>query len=366
MAHFFISTSGGNQSIPHYFFALARELAHRGHQVTLLVSGQARASEEPARDVAILTWPSVRPTSWRDALFLSRLLRRHRPDCIIGNFAAVNLCLLLGWLHGTRVRVAWYHTMRQAIEADDSVPQWKWVWLKWRKRWVYRLATQIIANSRAAAADIQQVFGVVPAKCAVLPPLIPTPELVNRVRQPNKIVCVGRVTTAKGTATLIRALPLIRQVCPDTFAKLIGDGPARKDCEALAASLGVSEACQFTGTLPLPEVLQEMASAAVCVSPSESEAFGLVNAEAQAVGTPVVASAVDGICEVVLDGETGYLVPPRNHAALAEKIVALLTQRELQERLGQRARQHFVENFSHRNIGRHAELFERLVNDAKQ
>jgi glycosyltransferase involved in cell wall biosynthesis len=365
MARFFITTSYGDISVPHYFFALAGELVRRGHEVTMLVAGRRYDIEDPTGNPSILTWPSVRPTGWRDARFLYRLIRQRRPDCVVGNFAAVNLCLLVGWLGGVRRRVAWYHTMRQAIDADHAVSNWKRHFQKMRKGLVYRLATHIVANSQAAARDIQRVFGVPSEKCSALPILIPDPPQQNVVRLANKVVCVGRLNPSKGQATLIRALPLIRATCADVIVRFVGDGPERQGYEDLAASLGVADCCQFVGALPLQEALREMASAAVCVSTSQSEAFGLASVEAQGAGTPVVASAVDGIKEVVLDGETGYLAPGGDHAAFADKVSRLLVNQDLRRKFGLRAREHFVANFSNKNIARHADWLEGIAENGR-
>jgi hypothetical protein len=103
-----------------------------------------------------------------------------------------------------------------------------------------------------------------------------------------------------------------------------------------------------------------MAAAAVCTAPSRAEAFGLVNVEAQSVGTPVVASRVGGIPEIVRDCVTGYLVPPGDSSALAQAIVRLLKNGEA-EQFGARAREHFRASFSLENIPRHASTLEELA-----
>jgi len=361
MACFFITATYGDNSVFKYFRALADELARRDHRVILIVGGRRHDVVDRDSNPSILTWPSARPTKWRDAVFLYSLIREHRPDCVIGNFAAVNLCLLVGKICGVPNRIAWYHTITRAIDADSALPKWKRSFLKLRKRLVYRCATRIIANSMAAAKDAQKVYGVPDDKCMSLPFLIPDPPVRNSGGNSDKVVCVGRLYRSKGQATLIRAAKRIRESAPNVTIEFIGDGPERRNCEALAASLGVRDCCSFPGTLPLAEALTRVASAAVSVTTSWNEASGLASVEAQAVGTPVVASAVDGIMEVVLDGQTGFLARPDDADAFAEKIIALLKNDEMRRRFGLRAREHFEKTFSDRNIARHADLFERLV-----
>ena len=160
---------------------------------------------------------------------------------------------------------------------------------------------------------------------------------------------------------LLRAMPRIRRAVPGAALDLLGDGPERERYEALAAGLGVNDACRFAGAVPFDEVLRRMAAAAVQVSPSLREAFGLVNLEAHSVGTPVVASDVDGIREVVVDGETGVLVPPGDADALADAIVEMLQDEGRRHELGRAARARFEAEFSMDGISAHAEYFEDLL-----
>lgn len=105
-----------------------------------------------------------------------------------------------------------------------------------------------------------------------------------------------------------------------------------------------------------------MATASVCVVPSRSEAFGRVNIEAMAAGTPVVASGVGGIPEIVRDGQDGFLVPPDNPQALADKLRLILSDPALRAAMGQSARQRFLDCFEQQaNVARQADWFEALV-----
>jgi glycosyltransferase involved in cell wall biosynthesis len=93
------------------------------------------------------------------------------------------------------------------------------------------------------------------------------------------------------------------------------------------------------------EVLRKMAAAMATVVPSRSEAFGLVNIESMAVGTPVVGSAVGGIVEIVRDGKDGFLVPPDDPSALATRLETVLTHPQLRRELSRRARERFLAEF---------------------
>ncbi len=361
MTGFIIATGYGNKSVPNYFFALGRELARRGHEVLLLVDGQRHDAEVTAGNPRVLTWPSRRPTRLRDALFLRRQIRAMRPGAVLANFGSVNVSLLVASWSGVPTRVAWYHTLTRQLQIDHSEHRLKRSLQAWRKRLVYRLATNLIAVSEAARADLVQSFRVDPARTLALPLLLPDPAPAVPVSATSqRIICVGRLDESKGQATLIRALPAVRAAVPGASLELVGDGPARPDYEGLAASLGLGPACAFLGWRPFEETMARLASARAAVVASQSEALGLAAIEALALGVPVVASRVDGLAEIVVDGSTGYLVTPGDPAALADRLILLLRDDDLRRRLGANARQRFLDVFSSGGIGRHADVLENL------
>ena len=342
-----------------YYRILADELINRGHNVTFLVTRHQLVSDEP--NPIFLSWPSQTATKWRDALFLYTFARRHQPDCLISQFSTVNICMLIGAFTGIPTRVAWYRTLYKQVRADAKRAGWVEHLKLLRKRFVYRFATHIIANSQASAEDVEVVYHLSANKVSVLHNLVSPPEIEHTLRVPNRLVSVGRFTPSKNQQVLVEALSLIREHVPSVHADFYGSGAQRGVCEARAAELGVASLCTFHGHVPLPKVMQALASASVCVVTSRNEAFGYVAAEAQAVGTPVVASEVDGILEVVQDGKTGFLVPPEDAAAFAEKIRVLLLDDALREQFGVNAREHFLSNFSMSNITQHADHLEQLT-----
>jgi glycosyltransferase involved in cell wall biosynthesis len=137
------------------------------------------------------------------------------------------------------------------------------------------------------------------------------------------------LTPAKDLGVLLRALVAV----PDATLTLVGDGADRPSLEALASELGVTARVRFLGARPRKEVLGLMAAADAVVLTSAWENFphGLV--EALAMGTPVVATRVGGVPEIVADGENGLLVPPGDPAAFADAVNRLLEGAELRARL---------------------------------
>lgn len=144
---------------------------------------------------------------------------------------------------------------------------------------------------------------------------------------------VGRIEPRKGPLTLVEAAPLIRQRRPDARVVLVGDDPYASD-PSYTASVGTSEDVEHFGWVANAAGL--MGHLDVLVVPSVEEPFGTVAAEAMAAGTPVVASAVGGLNDVVDDHVTGRLVPAGNAASLADAVLQVLDHRE---QMGEAARE---------------------------
>lgn len=147
-------------------------------------------------------------------------------------------------------------------------------------------------------------------------------------RDPALILFVGRLVEKKGCAHLLRALSRLIRECPQAHAVIIGDGPERCSLEAQASSASLP--CSFMGSQP-PEVIRNwLGRARVFCGPSrtaangDSEGLGMVFAEAQATGLPVVSFLHGGVPEVVKHGATGLLAPEGDDESLAEHLNKLI------------------------------------------
>jgi glycosyltransferase involved in cell wall biosynthesis len=363
---FFIGAGWGESGLNAHFKALGRELVARGHRVVFLIPGRRLADEAHHANPAVYTWPSRRPTRPRDFYFMVRLARRYRPDCLIANFSTVNAMILGGQAAGVPARVAWYFTLSDQIDLDSGLSARRLRFLRWRKRQVYNQATHLAAVSAAAALDLQRVFNLPAEKCASWPLLLEDPRdeigMAGQPRRDGQILCAGRLWPTKGQDVLLRALPPLVERFPRLRVDFVGAGPQRETYEALARELGVADCCCFLGNVPHREVLERMAAAAVVVVPSRFEALGLVNIESLAVGTPVVATRVGGIGEIIRDGVDGFLVPADDPAALGARIERLLGDPEERRAMGAAARQGFLDRYELRaNIGRQITWYEQLA-----
>jgi len=158
------------------------------------------------------------------------------------------------------------------------------------------------------------------------------------------ILWVGRLERWKGTIDALRALALLD--CPAHLA-IVGDGPESSRLRDAAHSLGIAERVHLLGATDHARLPEMYASADVVVGTSfANETFGMALAEASACARPVVATRFGGFPEVVRDGETGLLVPPRDPPALAAAIQTLLDQPERGRAMGAAGRAHVVANFA--------------------
>jgi phosphatidylinositol alpha-1,6-mannosyltransferase len=163
------------------------------------------------------------------------------------------------------------------------------------------------------------------------------------------VVHASRLVRRKGQDTLLRALPLVRREVPDARALVVGAGPDAARLRRLARELGLEGAVRFAGEVDAASLPEHYAAGDVFAMPCRSrwaglevEGLGLVYLEAQACARPAVAGDSGGAPEAVVPGETGYVVPGRDHRALARCLAGLLGDPERARAMG-RAGRAFVE-----------------------
>lgn len=182
---------------------------------------------------------------------------------------------------------------------------------------------------------------------------VDTERFIPGMRKPEKrtILCVGRHAEKKGIDVLLKAFARIQGKHKDIRLIQIGAGPLTGELVTLAKQLGIDRSTVFLGAQPSGRVLAFMQSSEIFCLPSrtassgDSEALGIVFNEASSCGLPVVSTNHGGIPEVVIDGETGFLVPEGDSHSLAEKLDLLLTDKGLREAMGRTGRQLVCDSF---------------------
>lgn len=198
-------------------------------------------------------------------------------------------------------------------------------------RWVPRLARAVLRRARLVIAPsnvlAEEGRRLGAREVRVIPNGVTLPAEVGEEAEPPEVLYAGRLSPEKGVLELVAAadgMPLV----------VAGDGPLR------------AQVPQARGFVPHGELQSLYARAAVVACPSRREGFGVACAEAMAHGRPVVASEVGGLRDLVVHGETGLLVPPRDVAALREALECLLADPALRHRFGSAGRERIRDHFS--------------------
>ncbi|NEX60369.1 glycosyltransferase family 4 protein [Noviherbaspirillum galbum] len=247
-------------------------------------------------------------------------------------------------------------------------------------------ADRIIAECPQDKLDMESLYGAPSERIDIVPCGVDPDEFkpvngdtrqqLGLDRDEFVVLQLGRMVPRKGVDNVIRALALLRQQYQVPARLLVVGGNAeRPDPVAtpelgrlmgLAESLGVTDAVTFTGQRQREQLRYYYSAANVFVTTPWYEPFGITPLEAMACGTPVVGTAVGGIKTTVVDGETGYLVPPNAPDALAERLAWLHRHPHLAQRMGwsgmRRAYQHFTWNTV---ASRLADVYERTLAPAE-
>ena len=171
---------------------------------------------------------------------------------------------------------------------------------------------------------------------------------------------VGHLTVAKGVIYLLKAFKLILEGFPNTCLLVVGDGPQEKKLKKLALELDISSAVRFLGFRE--DAIDIMNTMDIFVLPSLWEGMPNVILEAYALGKPIVSTSVGGAKEIIKDGQTGFLVSPKDWRNLADSIKLLLKNPKMIEEFGNRGKEFVSKNFSlDRMVKTTEKLYEELI-----
>lgn len=204
---------------------------------------------------------------------------------------------------------------------------------------------RITALSRALA-DATVNIGMQAERIQILPNGVDT-ELFTPLpgqSRDDTILFVGSLIERKGAKYLLAAMQRVLKQFSSYRLVLIGEGPQYAMLKGLAASLGIAQQVSFLGFLPQDQVREQMQRARLLVLPSLEEGQGVVLLEALACGTPVVASRVDGIPEVITE-DVGTLVPPADPQALSAAVLSILDQPRRWAEMSRNARERAVRHY---------------------
>ena len=316
---------GGIGGSERHVLELLPALRARGMDARFLGLDDTSAAPEPfyealaASDVPFERLPCPRDLDPRLARGTAAGVRRFRPDL-------VHTHLVHADVYGAFAAAAARSRLVSTKHNDDPFRSGR---ARYGERLLTRRADRVICITEALARFNREVVGLPEDKLRVVhygldaPPApwgaIGGPDLPPET---PVLLSICRLVPQKGVDVAIEAFAHLREHHPDVHLVVLGEGPLRAELTALAARLDVAEAVSLPGRVG--DVAWWLRRAAVLVHPARWEGFGLALLEAMLSERPVVASAVSSIPEIVVDGETGRLVPPDDAAALAAAVGDLL------------------------------------------
>lgn len=350
----FVTTSLGIGGSETQLVRLATRLKQRGWTVKVisLLPLRGYVDELQEADIPVRSLDIQRKIpDPRYFLQLARLIRQWKPAIVHSSMVHANLLARMSRLFAkSPVLICTAVSIREGSRLRELL---------------YRLTDPLcdmtVQVSRAGMERYVQV-GAVPAhKIRHIPNGVDTerfrhdPVARDRLRRElaleNRFVwlAVGRLETPKDYPNMLRAFANVRKTRPDAMLLVAGEGPLRAEMESLIHTLGIGSAVRLLGLRR--DVPDLMSAADAFVLSSSREGLPNVLLEAHATGLLAVATDVGGNGEVLLNGTTGFLVPPRDANALAEGMLRLMTLPEpKRQQMGQRARQHILANFSMEHI----------------
>lgn len=288
---------------------------------------------------------------------VAALIRSLRPDLL----HALHLTSygFLGALAGVRPYIASVWGM-DIFEAPRLTPFHNWL-----TRYALSHADEITATGLQLATATAR-YAPPAAPVSVVPYGVDLDRFRPIARESSEQVVVGsvaRLSPEKGLRFLLDAFARASAGAPKPMRlRIAGDGPEEKALRKQAETLGIADRTEFVGWVEHEQLPQFLASLDVFVLPSLFESFGVAAAEASAMGLPVIASDLQGLPDVVVDGVTGMLVPPKDVGALADAISALAAEPARRVRMGVAGRDFVAANYDwSRNAGQMERLYERAL-----
>jgi glycosyltransferase involved in cell wall biosynthesis len=373
------STDSGGQNV--YIAQLARQLARLGYLVDVFTRRDSESQEQvvdwspgvrvvhvPAGPAHFIPKEAMLPHMEQFGRFVIRFARRQRLsyDLVHANFfmsgmVAQQIKRKLGIPF-----VMTFHALgrvrRLSQGQADGFPDVRFT----IEEALMQDADRVIAECLQDQHDMEQLYGAPSERIDVVPcgfdpdefwPVtVDARQQLGLDRDEFIILQLGRMVPRKGVDNVIRAVALLRHQYQVQARLLVVGGNATEPdpvttpelgrLMALAQSLGIEQSISFTGQRPRDQLRYYYSAANVFVTTPWYEPFGITPVEAMACGTPVVGTAVGGIKTTVVDGETGYLVPPKDPVVLAERLAWLHQHPQVAQRMGwagmRRAYQHFT------------------------
>jgi glycosyltransferase involved in cell wall biosynthesis len=338
-----------------HVLSVARGLAARGHRVSVILPVDLERSIEAFRQAEVNVVPlPLRKVIWplRSIFSLAKLARPGSelgPDIVhIHSQEAGLLGRAVAWIAGARAIVY----TPQVIDIRRT----RWHWLYVLAECLLARITDVIVSVSESDRERMIRWGIPAQKIVNIPnavdlerPAEPVDadgelEALGLDEEHPVVMQVGRLSAQKNPLAFVEGAAQVIQEHPDAQFVLVGEGPMREAITQRAESLGLNGAVRLLGWRD--NAVDLMAAADIVSLTSKWEGMPHTLLEAMVKSRPVVATAVNGCPEVVMDEVNGFLVPPDDAASWAKRVVDLLNSPELMDEMGRRGRERVEEKFS--------------------
>jgi len=333
-------------------------LAERGHEVHLITMHAGKENLDKRIILHKLKF-SAPIGYYLNVIALKNILKKIKPDLLNTHYASG---------YGTLARLSGFSPYLLSVWGSD-------VYLfPYHSKWNFstlvknlKAADKIASTSEAMKLQTESLYQ--PNKEIAITPFgvdcdkfQPDPQ---RVSKKLRIGTIKTMSQTYGISYLMEAFAIARDHgLQDAELILVGDGHQMGELKELAQKLRIEDSVQFIGAIPHDEVPKWLNTFDIFIALSNSESFGVAIIEASACAVPVIVSNVGGLPEVVVQGETGYIVPPRNPQAAAESIIELASNHQLRQKMGDKGRQFVLKNYEwEENVDRMELLYQDVLKE---
>lgn len=363
------------RGVGYHVFNLSKKLIKRGHKVTVLTRGFWKGTRcENINGISVyrIQFLPLYPLHLQiHGFFINRLLKSIENTFDIVHFhnpLIPPICTSLP------VVITQHGTVKGGIAHRKSLDLFSIVLKLFSRMYIsierklVTTADKVIAVSHSCADELKLYYGIDTVE--VVSNGVDTnffvPAKNNNKRRRSYILYAGSLDSLKGLADLVMAAKYICQENKGVKFALVGKGSFEKRLKSLIHSLNLDENFSFAGYVDQNILLKHYQNATVFVHPSYHEGLPTTILEAMSCGIPTVATVAAGTSEIVTDGETGLLVPPRDPEKLAIAILTLLNDKELRRRMGENARKRVEKYFEWNAISeKYGKMYSNLKVDWK-
>ena len=336
-----------------YVHNLSKKMIAHGHNITVITRGTYRKTyREEIEGISVYRVrfiPSYPSPFKLHGLFMNKLFKS-----IEANFDLIHVHgLNLPVIHTSLPVIFTSHgTVKNDID-NMPIKSFHFLVVKLLRNQLFNLEKEVIENadvitavSHSCAKELKKEH-IINTEIAVVNNGVDTNSFIpgKNKKKENYILYTGRLETRKGLIDLIESAKYVCRESADIKFILTGKGTIKKYLERRINDFGLKKNFYFAGFVDRSKLLEYYQNATIYVLPSYYEGLPTTLLEAMSCGIPLIATDVEGSSELITDGKTGLLAPPRDPERLAEAILRLLDDEELRERISINARKHVVNNY---------------------